>query len=486
MRRLGVAVVLGAALGLAGWMAVPALGGEPGAEGGGAPAPAEGEALPDGIYARIETEHGIMVARLDYERAPLTVANFVGLAEGTKAWREPRTGEQVRRPFYDGLTFHRIIDGFMIQGGDPLGNGTGGPGYSFPDEFHPELRHDGAGVLSMANAGPNTNGSQFFITLAATPWLDGRHAVFGRLVRGQDVLARIGKVPTGPGDRPAQPVVIRTIRILRVGERAKAWDAAAVEREILRQREEAAAAERAARRKEVPEPQAEPDPARQPRDTGSEAPLIRARLLVVQYRGARGADAGVPYDREEALAVARRIAALARARGADFAELVRRYSDHYDPTRNPPGDGPMTLDRRRTIPELRPLFRLGVGQVSEPLLTPLGVVIGERLELQTVACRHILVQFAGAERARTERTEAEARARIAEIRQQLEAGADFAELARRYSDDPSAAQNGGDLGHFTREQMVPAFAEAAFKLRVGELSQPVRTPFGYHLIQRYE
>ena len=170
-----------------------------------------------GVYAHITTNHGTMVARLFDKEVPKTVQNFVGLAEGKKQWRNPRSNSMVRRPYYNNLTFHRIIPGFMIQGGDPEGTGMGGPGYTFEDEFHPKLRHSKAGILSMANAGPNTNGGQFFITLGPTPHLDNRHSVFGELVEGMDTLKEIGSVPTKkPGDMPIKPVVIKTVRIERV------------------------------------------------------------------------------------------------------------------------------------------------------------------------------------------------------------------------------------------------------------------------------
>ncbi len=168
------------------------------------------------LQAHFTTSEGSFSVRLFEEQAPKTVANFVGLAEGTKEWTDPKSGQKVKRPYFDGLIFHRVIDGFMIQGGDPLGTGTGGPGYKFADEFHPELRHSKPGILSMANAGPNTNGSQFFITLAATPWLDNRHTVFGEVIEGMDVVQKIGRTPTTkPGDRPLKPITIQSVTITR-------------------------------------------------------------------------------------------------------------------------------------------------------------------------------------------------------------------------------------------------------------------------------
>lgn len=171
--------------------------------------------LGKGLYAVFETTHGDMICKLEEEKTPETVKNFVGLATGQKEYTDPKTGKKSTDPFYDGTVFHRIIKNFMIQGGDRLGQGTGGPGYKFKDEFNSSLKHTGPGILSMANAGPNTNGSQFFITLVPTAWLDGKHTVFGKLVKGEDVLAKLGGVATGPMDRPREEVGIKRLKIVR-------------------------------------------------------------------------------------------------------------------------------------------------------------------------------------------------------------------------------------------------------------------------------
>ena len=167
------------------------------------------------LLAHFTTSEGNFTARLFDAEAPNTVANFTGLADGSKEWTDPRSGKKVKQPYFNGTIFHRVIDGFMIQGGDPLGQGTGGPGYTFADEFHPKLKHDKAGILSMANRGPNTNGGQFFITLAATPWLDNKHSVFGEVVDGMDVIQKIGKTATGANDRPVKPITVQSVKIER-------------------------------------------------------------------------------------------------------------------------------------------------------------------------------------------------------------------------------------------------------------------------------
>jgi len=192
------------------------------------------DTLADGIYAKITTSLGVMTAQLEYEKVPLIVANFIGLAEGTKFYsKDPQAfpANPDGKPYFDELIFHRVIKDFMIQGGCPLGNGTGNPGYWLPDQFHPDLKHDGPGVLSMANSGEHTNGSQFFITHAATPWLDfddiraGNHSVFGKVVEGMDVVDAIADVAVSGPSKPKTDVVIESVRIIRVGEKANAFEA---------------------------------------------------------------------------------------------------------------------------------------------------------------------------------------------------------------------------------------------------------------------
>ena len=181
--------------------------------------------LSDGLYADIETSKGNIVMQLYFEQVPTTVSNFVALAEGN----HPVVDEKLSgKPYYDGLKFHRVIENFMIQGGDPTGTGSGGPGYQFDDEFSPNLKHDGPGVLSMANAGPGTNGSQFFITHVETPWLDGKHSIFGKVTSGQDIV-----------DKIEQEDIIKNVKIIRVGKSAKNFDAPNIFEDYITNKSEA-------------------------------------------------------------------------------------------------------------------------------------------------------------------------------------------------------------------------------------------------------
>ena len=181
--------------------------------------------LSNGLYADIETSKGNIVMQLYFEQVPTTVSNFVALAEGN----HPVVDEKLSgKPYYDGLKFHRVIENFMIQGGDPTGTGSGGPGYQFDDEFSPDLKHDGPGVLSMANAGPGTNGSQFFITHVETPWLDGKHSIFGKVTSGQDIV-----------DKIEQEDIIKNVKIIRVGKSAKNFDAPNIFEDYITNKSEA-------------------------------------------------------------------------------------------------------------------------------------------------------------------------------------------------------------------------------------------------------
>ncbi len=183
----------------------------------------------EGTYTVIEVTHGgeslgSIVLELYIEKTPVTVQNFIGLAEGTREFTDLKTSEKVKRPFYNGLIFHRVIPEFMIQGGDPLGNGRGGPGYKFKDEIVPELKFDTPGLLAMANAGPGTNGSQFFVTVAPTPWLNGKHTIFGKVVEGMDIVMKISEVQADRQNMPLKPVVMKKLTIKKETKRLGDWE----------------------------------------------------------------------------------------------------------------------------------------------------------------------------------------------------------------------------------------------------------------------
>lgn len=315
----------------------------------------------EGIYARLHTSRGIITAKLHYDRAPLTVMNFIGLAEGTTNWRHPVTEKDGKRPLYRDLTFHNVKD-FMIQTGDPSGTGKGGPGFEFDDEFHPELTHNKAGTLSMANRGRNTNGSQFFITTKPAPWLDRRYTLFGSVTSGMDIVALIRK-----SDK------LEKIEIIRNGIDAKTFDTARahlLSDEIKTKLKEAS-------KKNLPEPSSSVDPERVPAEGQELVSPGDFDFLVVghtEMKVASKLNRVFYYDHKGAINVAAKLVRLARSEGADFGKLIAKFSDmKRDTTSRGIKDSPFAPA------SLKPIFRLKPGQISDPVDLPTGVYIFRRL-----------------------------------------------------------------------------------------------------------
>jgi cyclophilin family peptidyl-prolyl cis-trans isomerase len=424
------------------------------------------EGLSDGLYADLETNRGRILLKLFYKRVPRTVANFVGLADGTQSWNDPISGDSHKSKFYDGLTFHRVIADFMVQGGDPLGTGSGGPGYRFADEFHPELRHNKPGILSMANAGPDTNGSQFFITHKETPWLDDKHSVFGEVIEGMDVVNAIEK-----GDR------IEQLQIVRQGSDAQAFDEIAVTSKADATRQ--ALSEQ--NRKDLPEASSELDTSRVPQPDQPIASKVALEMLVIGYQGARIPKQDLYYDREGAAEVSAKLANLARRKGADFGELVDRFTDLPEQTRIPMID----QANPQLPPFLKPAFSLLEGQVSDPVETPLGFLIFKRVSLELITASHVLVSYQGALRSEQSRSKDEAMQLAQQLLAEIKDGRDFVAVAKEHSNGPSAPQ-GGMLGEFPRGMMVPEFDQVAFTLEPNTVSEVVETAFGFHIIKRIQ
>ncbi len=422
------------------------------------------EELKDGLYAKLETSRGEILLQLYHQRVPQTVANFVGLAEATKAWKDPISGKSKKTRFYDGLSFHRVIADFMIQGGDPLGTGSGGPGYRFQDEIHPDLKHSGPGILSMANAGPNTNGSQFFITHKATPWLDGKHSVFGKVIRGMETVNKIQK-----GD------LIQTVSIIRRGKDAKGFDPSKIEAAQKAKQKSLAIKQK----KDLPPLTGESDPSKVPGKNQPLAEEVSLELMVIAYEGVQTPLPALYYDKSGAKKVAEQLAELARRKNSNFSRLTDQFSDLKQQKKIPM----LRADTPNLMPFLKAGLSLKEGQISDPVDSPFGFIIFHRVPLDVITASHILISFKGASRSEQNRSRDEAKKLAGELAEKAQKGEDFANLARMNSDGPSAPK-GGLLGTFGRGQMVPPFEEAAFALKVGEVSGVVETPFGFHVIKR--
>ena len=324
------------------------------------PARAQNEHAP-GMYAKMQTNKGLILLKLFYDKTPQTVANFVGLAEGSKQWRDPDTQQLKQSKFYDGLKFHRVINDFMIQGGDPLGTGAGGPGYKFRDEFHPQLKHDKPGILSMANSGPHTNGSQFFVTHTATPWLDNKHSIFGEVAQGMDVVNKI-----------AQGDVILSLTILRVGADAQNFDATALAKKAAEEAQKMAEKNK----KAIPPITGKADPKRIPQPGQPATEKVAIDLIIIAYKGSQLPKENLYYDKPAALEVAKALVEVARQEGVDFADLTRQFTDFPQQTTLPV----LQQSAPQLPPFLQPAFHLQIGQISDPIDSPMGFLILRRKE----------------------------------------------------------------------------------------------------------
>lgn len=315
----------------------------------------------DGLFAELHTAKGVITVRLDFKRAPLTVMNFVGLAEGSVAWVDPKTEAQRKDPLYANLTFHLVRD-FMIQTGDPSGTGKGGSGSTFADEINPELKHTKAGVVSMANRGPGTNSSQFFITKRPAPWLNGHHTIFGEVVSGLKLV-----------DRIAQGDSLKKVVIVRRGNEARGFTPTRAH-ELSNQR---VALLKEAGKKVLPAVIGAADPAKAPAPGQPAVSPGDFEFLVIGHNGMIGAERlgrEFYYDHAGALEVAKKLVRLARAQNTDFSALIEKYSDMRRDT--------VTRGVQDTAQQpagLKPIFSLKPGQVSDPVDLPVGIYIFHRL-----------------------------------------------------------------------------------------------------------
>ena len=315
----------------------------------------------EGLFAELHTAKGVITVQLDFKRAPLTVMNFVGLAEGSVAWVDPKTNAQRKDPLYKNLTFHLVRD-FMVQTGDPAGTGKGYSGSTFAEEIDPGLKHAKAGVVSMANRGPGTNSSQFFITKRPAPWLDGHYTIFGEVVSGLDLV-----------DRIAQGDGLKKIVIVRTGDEARGFTPARAH-ELSNKR---IALLKEAGKKVLPELIGTADPAKLPAPNQPAVSPGDFDFLVIGHTGMMGAERigrEFYYDHDGALEVAKKLVQLARTQNADFSALIKKYSDMQ---RDTVTRG--VVDTTQQPASMKPIFHLKPGQVSDPIDLPVGIYIFRRL-----------------------------------------------------------------------------------------------------------
>ncbi|MDM8568885.1 peptidylprolyl isomerase [Thiotrichales bacterium HSG1] len=313
-----------------------------------------------GIFAKIHTDRGIITAKLFYQQAPMTVMNFIGLSDGTITWQNPETKKQITKPLYQNLIFHNVKE-FMVQTGDPTGTGANGPGFVFADEFHPELEHSKAGMLSMATKGPNTNGSQFIITNRPTQWLDGHHTIFGEVIKNLDVVSKIKR-----GDK------LIKITISRVGVEAEKFDAkqahklAKINQETLRKAAE----------KFLPSNLGQLDTSRVPDPKQPPVSPGDFEFIVIGHTEMKSSVPGKRfyYNHNSALEFANKLVRHARSKDVNFTKLVKQYSDmdRDSLTKN-------VKDDSSTPAPMKVIFRLKPSQVSDPLDSPMGIYIFHRL-----------------------------------------------------------------------------------------------------------
>ncbi|MDF1665251.1 MAG: peptidylprolyl isomerase [Planctomycetota bacterium] len=417
--------------------------------------------LKDGLYTVIETNRGDLVFELYYEKTPSTVANFVGLATAQISSVDPKTKKSSKKRFYDGLTIHRLVKDFLMQGGCPKGTGTGGPGYMFSDELVPELKHE-AGVISMARAKavPDSNGSQFFVTLKPAPWLNGQNSVFGKIVKGWETLKKINKTPIIKGtERPSQKIIMLKVSIQRIGAKAKAWKISSVAE------------------KSVPDVlDAQIDASRVWDPKSEQRKKTRLQFILIKWKDLNGVHPLCSYTEAEAKVIAQKIARAARVKGAKFVDLETKYSDAqtYGQT------FPLKIGKAGFSESLKGAFTLKEGQVSDALKGPEGFMVFYCPKL--LGARHILITYKDSEVGGSKRSKEEAQKLAAELHKKIIEKKISWGLAAKQSDDKESHL--GDLGLFAESEMVSEFSAAVLKLRVGDISTVVETKFGFHIIQR--